>query len=1511
MKKHVFFRNGLAMLLAVAMMVGLLSGVGSMKVYAETSDNIITPAKPEGDGTAENPYQIGTAEELYWFADKVNNENRTYKSASAVLTNDITVNTNLLNSLEFDAEGNVTNGDNLTSWIPIGGYDVYNSRNYAYIGNFDGQNHTISGLYFNDSNANYVGLFGYSSGSISNVGIVDSNINGYNYVGSVCGSNRGTIENCYNTGSVRSTNYYAGGVCGFNGYGGTIKNCYNTGVVIGENRVGGVCGDNYEGTIKNCYNTGTVSGSNEGIGGVCGYSSYNSAIENCYNIGTVSSLYGDGGVCGYNDDSTIENSYFLEGSAETGIGTGSGSADSKTAAEFANGTVCGLLGYHSHKINGICILCSGDYEAARQNSDGYYEISNVGQLYWFAGLVDGTLTDGTTQNLAANAVLTADITVNEGVLDAGGNLASDTTGFKIWTPLCRNVYAAYKSYTGTFDGKGHIISGLYAPSDSDFCGFFAECNGTIKNLGITNSFFGGSVWGCYHTATFAGYGYSDCVIENCFSISVINGGMYCGGIAGVTRGTIRNCYFAGKISASTYSNAIVSDENRYGTLSNCYYLDTCGLTSYRATSKTAQEFASGEVAYRLQGEQAEPVWGQNLAEDSKQAYPVFFGTPVYKVGTYQGCEGNPGDATYFYSNTNENAYASHIDDGSIEGSVPYDNKCDICGGNVHHFVDGICDVDGCGYHEGVIVNETYPTEIVYGDEAIIPSADEFEIKSGATPTFTWYQGDVTSGELPTDGDEAFLGDNIPKDAGDYTLVVNAAGAKLNDENGTVYTAAELRIKVTIVKADATVTGVPVAAANLTYDQGNAITLIDDSKVSYIGGTELQYALGADGTYSTSLPTATDAGTYDVYYKVVGDGNHNDTTPVKIEVTVKRADSSIVFTGYTPGREYNRKPLDNPTAEQLTLTGAEYSDVTFTWYKDSVTEENKLTEAPTDAGDYYVVALIPQSINYNASSRESEKITISRTTPKYTTPTDVKAICGNMLSKVELPEGFSWTDTDVALEAGDLEAGAQITKKAKYVPTDITNYKEVTDIEISIQVMHDLSATQLEGNEGAEKHISKCSACGNSFNETACSGGTATCTDRAVCSVCNKPYGTVDADNHSFTKYVSEHDATCVVNGHETAACDYGCGKKNTKIAENSLLGHSYIETFNWTEDGLACTVTFTCDREGCTEDTEGHSVSYDCTVTSNVKIPATCTAKGTTTYTAAYTYNGKTYTDTKDVEDIAKVDHTFGEWVVTKQATEDEKGEKEKSCSCGYKITAEIEKLAHTIHVKDEGTRVEPTCEENGSITYKCKKCGEVIEVVVLDAVGHNWDNGKVTKEATKTAEGIKTYTCTVCGKTKTQSIPKKKAGEEKQLKKGDVVTDDKRAARVKVADVKKKEVEYKEPVNKKAKTVTIPATVKINGTTYKVTKISDNAFKGNKIVTRITVGKNIKSIGKNVFSGTTKLKTITLKTTKLTQKTVSRNAFKGISKSATIKVPKKKLSAYKKLFKSKGLSSKVKVKGY
>ncbi|MGN0154261.1 MAG: leucine-rich repeat protein [Lachnospiraceae bacterium] len=256
---------------------------------------------------------------------------------------------------------------------------------------------------------------------------------------------------------------------------------------------------------------------------------------------------------------------------------------------------------------------------------------------------------------------------------------------------------------------------------------------------------------------------------------------------------------------------------------------------------------------------------------------------------------------------------------------------------------------------------------------------------------------------------------------------------------------------------------------------------------------------------------------------------------------------------------------------------------------------------------------------------------------------------------------------------------------------------------------------------------------------------------------------------------------------------------------------------------------------------------------------------------------------------------------------------------------------------------------------WHASTCGHAEEIA--DQAEHTWDAGKVTKEATETEEGVMTYTCNVCGKTKTEAIPKKETTTPESPKKGDVVLDDKVVAKVEVADVTRKEVTYKEPVDKKTKTVTIPTTVKIDGVIYKVTKIADNAFKDNKTVTKVTIGSNIKAIGKNAFYGATKLKTVSIgknvteigayafkgcssltsvtlpskttkigayafsgckkiktikiTSTKLTSKTVAKNAFKGLTKATTIKVPKKKLTDYMKLFKSKGLSSKVKMKGY
>lgn len=122
------------------------------------------------------------------------------------------------------------------------------------------------------------------------------------------------------------------------------------------------------------------------------------------------------------------------------------------------------------------------------------------------------------------------------------------------------------------------------------------------------------------------------------------------------------------------------------------------------------------------------------------------------------------------------------------------------------------------------------------------------------------------------------------------------------------------------------------------------------------------------------------------------------------------------------------------------------------------------------------------------------------------------------------------------------------------------------------------------------------------------------------------------------------------------------------------------------------------------------------------------------------------------------------------------------------------------------------------------------------------------------------------------------------------------------------KEVTFTKPKNSKKTSITIPATIKIDGQTYKVTEIASKAFKNNKKLKSVTVGKNVKKIGKEVFSGCSKLNKVTIKSTVL--KSVGKNAIKNINKKATIKCPKKQLAKYKKLFKSStGYKKTMKIK--
>lgn len=256
-----------------------------------------------GSGTKNDPYQISTAEQLKLFRDIVNGaggqtQNR---GAYAVLTANIDLNNE--------------------PWTPIGNYTEGNQIYYE--GTFDGGGHTISGLNVTGEFV-YAGLFGT---------VKDGTIKSLTVAGKVSPSNSQCI---------------VGGIVGY-ASNAVIKNCSNHCSVTGRTTsiIGGIAGFNSSGAIIDCYNVGTISGINyaEAIGGIVGSNS--GTISNCYNVGTVSNDTSVGEIAGHNNG-TVENCYYLAGTNLNAVGQNNSNGnitktESKTAANFANGTVLNLL----------------------------------------------------------------------------------------------------------------------------------------------------------------------------------------------------------------------------------------------------------------------------------------------------------------------------------------------------------------------------------------------------------------------------------------------------------------------------------------------------------------------------------------------------------------------------------------------------------------------------------------------------------------------------------------------------------------------------------------------------------------------------------------------------------------------------------------------------------------------------------------------------------------------------------------------------------------------------------------------------------------------------------------------------------------------------------------------------------------------------------------------------------------------------------------------------------------
>ena len=342
------------------------------------------------------------------------------------------------------------------------------------------------------------------------------------------------------------------------------------------------------------------------------------------------------------------------------------SADATTAAYQPGDTYTLTSGnptlyavWQEHTGDTVCGNCGKSF-AAPDQSNGVYQLSNKEELIWFMQYVN-------QGNMNASAVVTANI-------DMGGY---------VWTPIAStdsyHVSAVTdKGYTGTFDGAGHVISNFKINGGSDGIksyGLFGTVSGTVKNLGIRNVTFTVGSADC-RAGGIAGQLLTGGRIENCCvtNSSITTGTRIAGGIAGCNYGgTIDRCYaYNNTVTGHSRCAAVVGDTvtdssapaKLTGTVTNCYadkkpvgsqnggssYVRNCGQL-------TADQFASGEATWLLNGSSASGAWKQTCGT----GLPTFSGKTVYQV---KRCDG-----VTVYSNESQNPQDHRY----------VNNVCTICG----------------------------------------------------------------------------------------------------------------------------------------------------------------------------------------------------------------------------------------------------------------------------------------------------------------------------------------------------------------------------------------------------------------------------------------------------------------------------------------------------------------------------------------------------------------------------------------------------------------------------------------------------------------------------------------------------------------------------------------------------------------------------------------------------------------------------------------------------------------
>ena len=583
-----------------------------------------------GTGTEADPFLIENAQQLAYLANRVNNG---LDAAGGHVSN---------HDLHYKLMTDVNlNGSETFQWTPIG-YWISETNYYSFGGHFDGNNHTVSGLYINSS-ANRVGFFGYTDGAtIENLSVVGDTVATTGlYAGGLVGyANENTISNCNNACMISSSYSYS-----------NSNSSYSGGMV------GQTLGTTY---ITSCYSTGNISSSNHYSysGGMVGQTSSTTYITSCYSTGDISSSAYSGGIVG-RGSGQINNCYYRDvcGGNNTYGGSPMSSANMKTQ-EFVgilNSNSCvweqDLAPYVNDGYPILTMIIQEAYtEAAtdvmavsatlngsvsvehatitskgfeyRELGDSTFTTVNVtGNDNTFSYMLNGLTTNTTYEyrtfvNVAecpytsyeeirtfevswlnADTILIYDADMLQWVSD---RCNSGTTFEGKYIKLMNNIVlplnqpnnmtsiGTYPNYPfkGTFDGNGMLITNLYIDQpNTPYQGFFGYTqNAYLYEVGLVNitasgrNYTGGMV--AYASNTYM----RDCYVSggSLFALS------YCGGLVGYqdqgTNSIISGCYNTCTVSGTSYVGGLVGFSN-YATVRN----------SYVASSVAAQGSAVGAI----------------------------------------------------------------------------------------------------------------------------------------------------------------------------------------------------------------------------------------------------------------------------------------------------------------------------------------------------------------------------------------------------------------------------------------------------------------------------------------------------------------------------------------------------------------------------------------------------------------------------------------------------------------------------------------------------------------------------------------------------------------------------------------------------------------------------------------------------------------------------------------------------------------------------------------------------